>query len=174
MVGVFAAVGGFSHAGARPASIGRPIVAGHLVLAIVTTALALGRGGSMVGRSRSVVLITALAVPFAVCCWLVGWHGTYVEPYERVGVRCALLTLVTAAALFTALALVRRHTSTRPITLGAAIGAVAGGWASLLVDAWCPLTNAPHVILGHSLPVAALVAIGAFVGGRVLSVRPRS
>lgn len=57
------------------------------------------------------------------------------------------------------------------MALGAGIGAVCGAWAGLLVDIWCPLVNLPHVLFGHVLPLALLVAAGTLLGQRVLGVR---
>jgi hypothetical protein len=79
-----------------------------------------------------------------------------------------------AAGLFAALMFVRqRSDATHPTALGAAVGAVSGAWADLVVDAWCPLTNAPHVLLGHVAPMALLIAIGMLLGGRILAVKRR-
>lgn len=57
-----------------------------------------------------------------------------------------------------------------PWALGAGIGAVCGAWASVLVDLWCPLTNLPHVLVGHVLPIVILVALSTVLGRTMLGV----
>jgi hypothetical protein len=49
----------------------------------------------------------------------------------------------------------------------------AGSWAAVLVDLWCPLTNMPHVLVGHVLPLVILAAAGGVLGHRVLRMTPR-
>jgi hypothetical protein len=41
----------------------------------------------------------------------------------------------------------------------------------MLINVHCAFTSATHVTLGHVLPVAALAAVGALVGGRLFGVR---
>jgi hypothetical protein len=54
---------------------------------------------------------------------------------------------------------------------GAAFGAGAGLGSALLVDLWCPVFDASHLLLGHVLPIAALAAAGAVLGARMLGIR---
>jgi hypothetical protein len=48
-----------------------------------------------------------------------------------------------------------------------------GACATLLVDLWCPVAYVPHLLLGHTLPVALLSLIGAWLGHRFLTIRPQ-
>jgi len=48
------------------------------------------------------------------------------------------------------------------------LGATAVAWSAVLVDLWCPLTNVPHSLVGHVLPIALL---GAMLGKTVLRLR---
>jgi hypothetical protein len=172
MIAIFFVAGGFAHAEGRPPSVSGPILLGETVIALAATWAVLGRGRRVTGRARFVLAIAAIAVPAVVFPWLTWWHGSYVEPFEREGWMCLTLTLVMAAALLGALLVVRRRSdATHPAALGAAVGAVSGAWADLVVDAWCPLTNAPHVLLGHVAPIALLVGFGALVGKGVLGVK---
>ena len=174
MVVMFFAVGGFAHAAGRPASISTWILAGEALIAVLATWAVLGHGGSMTGRPSGVLVVAAVAVPVVVFSWLTSWHESYVEPFAREGWMCMVLTLATAVALLAAIVTVRRRSvATHPAWLGAAIGAVSGAWADLVVDAWCPLTNAPHVLRGHVAPIVLLVIAGAFLGQRLLSIRAR-
>jgi hypothetical protein len=171
---IFVAAGGFEHASGRPAWISSCILAGEALVAVVVTWAVLGAGRSMTGRPSAVLAVATLAVPAVVFLWLTGWHGSYVEPFAREGWMCATLTLGMAAVLLTAIVLARRRSvATHPAWVGAAVGVVSGAWADLVVDAWCPLTNAPHVLRGHVAPILALVLAGSFLGHRFLSVRAR-
>jgi hypothetical protein len=119
-----------------------------------------------------VLAAVALSVPLSTMAWLVAWSGRYVEPFARVGVRCGALTLVLATALFGALFAMRtRRVPFVPAMHGAALGATSGAWAAVLVDLWCPLTSASHVLVGHAAPMVILALLGAVGGRYVLAVR---
>jgi hypothetical protein len=110
--------------------------------------------------------------PLAAYLWICAFHGTYVEPYQRVGYRCLGYTIAIAATpLATFLRLRRGAEPRRPSTVGAAAGAASGALAGVLVDLWCPLTAPAHVVVGHVLPLVVLIGVGAVVGSRVLGVR---
>jgi hypothetical protein len=174
MGAMFFAAGGFAHANGRPASISLWILAGEALVSVLVTWVVLGAGRSMTGRPSGVLAVATVAVPAIVFSWLTWWHGSYVEPFRREGWMCMALTLGMAAVLLTAILLARqRSVPTHPLWVGAGVGAVSGAWADLVVDAWCPLTNAPHVLRGHVAPILALVLAGSLLGHRLLSVRAR-
>jgi hypothetical protein len=148
------------------------LLAGALAIAGVGGFAALGRGGAMTGRAGSLLAAVVVAVPVATFFWLVSWHGSYADPEPRVGWRCLALTLAMGSALLGAVAFVRRGTMpVLPALHGAAAGAAAGACAGVLVDAWCPLTNASHVMIGHVVPMIVLSAVGAFAGKAILDLR---
>jgi hypothetical protein len=148
-----------------------PVLAGEGLIALGATFLVLGRGTSMTGRARLTLAVAALVVPAVVFPWLTHWHGTYPEPFVRAGWACMGLTIVMATALLLAVIFVRRRSdAAHPATLGAAVGAMSGAWADLVVDAWCPLSNAPHVLLGHVAPIGVLVIFGMLVGRKALAI----
>ncbi len=174
MLAVFWASGGPAHARGRPLVDTLAIALGATLLAGVSTRIGLGRGGSMVGRPSRALALMALVVPVATFAWLFAWHGHYVEPFERLGLRCLALTLTCASVLLVAMFWLRARTVVRaPALHGAVMGAAAGAWAGVAVDLWCPLTGPAHVALGHVLPIALLIVLSAALGRVVLVVRSR-
>jgi hypothetical protein len=165
-------VGGAAHAAGRPAAVTASLLAGSVALAAVATWLVLPARRSMLAPARGVLLAVAAGVPLLVGAWLVLWHGTYDDPFTRVGWRCFTLTALTGPWPFAALVSASRRAEPRhPATTGAALGAVAGAWAAATIELWCPLTVHAHVLVGHVLPLVALVLAGAAFGARAF--RPR-
>jgi hypothetical protein len=174
MVAVFFAFGGPAHARGRPLVDTISIALGATLLAVVSTRVGLGRGGSMVGRPSRALALVAIAVPIATFAWLFAWHGHYVEPFQRLGLRCLALTLTCASALLMVMFWLRARTVVRaPALHGAVMGAAAGAWAGVAVDLWCPLTGPAHVALGHVLPIGLLILLSAAIGRVILVVRAR-
>lgn len=166
---------GFAHGAGRPVGITVAIVVGWALASTALTVIALGRGGSTLARRPDVLGAVALAAPFVLFVWMQIWSGSYVEPFERLGVRCFLLTAVLSIAPIAAFVVLRRGAEPRmPAALGAAAGAASGAWAGVLVDLWCPLVNPSHTLVGHALPLAVVIALSALVGSRLLGVRPRA
>ncbi len=163
--------GGVAHAAGRPAASGAWILAGTAVLAVCSTWLVLPRR-SMLSPARGLLLGVAIGVPLLVGAWLVLWHPTYDDPFARFGWRCFLLTALTAPWPFATLAYASRRVEPRhPGTAGAALGAVAGAWAAVMVELWCPLSVHQHVLVGHVLPLAFLALAGAAVGVRMFRLQ---
>jgi hypothetical protein len=48
---------------------------------------------------------------------------------------------------------------------------VAGAWAAVMVELWCPLAVHEHVLVGHVLPLVVLALAGSAVGVRVFRLR---
>lgn len=168
---VFGEIGGVDHAAGRPSTSGVWILGGTLALALAATRLVLP-ARTMLAPARGVLLGVAAGVPLLVGAWLVLWHATYVDPFTRVGLRCFALTIMTAPWPFLALAYASRRVEPRhPGTTGAALGAVAGAWAAVMVELWCPLAVEQHVLVGHVLPLFALVLAGATIGRRMFRLR---
>lgn len=165
-------LGGVAHAASRPATSGAWILGGTAALALLATSLVLPVRRSMLSPPRRVLLAVAIGVPVLVGAWLVLWHGTYEDPFTRTGWRCFALTALTAPWPFAALAYASRRMDPRhPAAAGAALGAVAGAWAAVTVELWCPLALPRHVLVGHVLPVVALALVGAAVGARLFRMR---
>lgn len=171
MVALLLAWGGPSHAAGRSAVAGAGVVGGFLALAVAATWTVLPARRSMLGRPRGRLLAIAFGVPLVVGLWLLLWHGSYVDPFERTGFACFALTAATAPWPFALLVyLSRRFEPRHPTLTGAALGSSAGAWAALMVELWCPLADPGHVAVGHVLPLVLLTLAAAGFGGRLFAL----
>lgn len=169
---VLYASGGPRHADGRPAPLGSMIALGCAALATVATAAVYSRARSMLGPRSAVLWIVTLGTPFAIAAWTLAWHVSYVDPFERLGVRCFAMSVGTAPWLFAALVALRRRVDPlHPRLFGAALGTIAGAWAGVVVVLWCPLADPGHVIRGHLTPFIVLSLAGAWLGKRLFDVR---
>jgi hypothetical protein len=142
------------------------------IVSALLSGLVFWRRRSTLGRPPAILMLAALATPLLLLGWLHHFNGTYDEPFSRPGLRCLAYTLAMSALPLGSFLALRRGIEPRgPWALGAAVGATCGAWASLLVDLWCPLTNTPHILVGHVLPVALLVALGTLLGRSWLGVQ---
>lgn len=170
----FESWGGISHSAGRPKSLTFAIAGGATLMALAASSLGFWRGRSMTGRSQTLLALGPLLLPWATLAWLFLFHGRYVEPFARIGWRCAGLGFGCGAALLAAIVWVRKRTIARHATLhGAALGATAAAWSAILIDLWCPLTNVPHALVGHVMPIVGITLVGALLGRLVLGIRPR-
>jgi len=174
---LFALVGG-PRFGPRPLGLVAMTAIGTSGIAAIALFVAVGRGSSMLGRSRRRLIATAASVPVAFLLWKVA--ATWGVPHmmdawpTRPGLRCFALTALLAA--WPAVALVWERLGSDPVhprELGVALGVAAGAAAATLVDLWCPVGHVPHLLGGHVAPILLLGALGALVGGRALAVRPQ-
>jgi hypothetical protein len=144
-------------------------VGGALLLALLSTWLALPPARSMLAAPPGRLLAVVLGVPLLVAVGLLAGHAAYQDPFWRFGNQCFALTLAASPWPFAALvAASRRQELRQPSLSGAALGAAAGAWASVVVELWCPLADPIHVARGHLLPLLLVAAAGAVVGGRLL------
>ena len=175
---MFAAVGG-ARIGPRPLGLVAATALGTASIAACALFLAAGRGPSMLGRSRRVLLATALLVPAAFLIWKT--LGSSAIPHmmdawpSRSGMRCFVLTALFAAWPAAALVWDRRGSDAlHPGALGMTLGVAAGAAAAALVDLWCPVGHVPHVLAGHVAPILLLGGLGALAGARALGIRASS
>ncbi len=176
-LGIFFAMGG-AHAGERPGSFVAATAAGGCAVALAAT-LGVVRRGSMLGRSRAALIALSLAVPVALFAGYAVWLSCWPVAAEPVpiaqGAVCLALTLAMASVPFVIFARSRRDSDpVHPHATGAAIGALAGAWASVLIGLHCEHVELLHVAVGHVLPVALLAGVGAVVGGRVIGLKSRA
>jgi Negative regulator of sigma F len=161
----FEAWGGLEHSAGRPFAYTLSIALGAGVIAALATRFSMWRGNSIAGLPARALLAVVLAAPIATLVWTSAWHGSYFEPFTRVGYRCLAQSLTTGGALLlVTLSLRKRTHPTNPVVVGAAMGAVAAAWSDIFVVLWCPLTNVPHAMVGHVLPILVLSGIGALLG----------
>jgi hypothetical protein len=172
---LFALVGG-AQRGPRPLGLVAMTAIGTAAIAAGALFAAVGRGTSMLGRTRGRLLGTALLVPIAFLIWKVAASSGVphmLDPWpDRPGLRCFALTALFAAWPLVALGWERRSSDpVHPRALGLALGVAAGAAAAVLVDLWCPVAHVPHLLTGHVAPMFLLGGLGALVGTRVLGVR---
>lgn len=90
----------------------------------------------------------------------------------RFGAVCFASSILTASIPFAVLLLYqRRGAPMHPQLSGALAGLSAAFLAVGVMEAHCPLRTPSHLMLGHALPVAILVAVGAFAASR-LAAKP--
>jgi len=151
-------------------SIGAAVVAGS------ATAIALGRGGTMLGRSRRWLIATTVLAPLLLLGWKLGWSALFgnLDESPHLGYRCLVMSVSMGAIPVLLLAMTRKGEDPRhPGLLGAAIGVAVGACAWVLVDLWCPVAGIWHLLRGHVLPILVLGIVGAALGSTMLGVRPR-
>jgi hypothetical protein len=172
-VGLFLAVGGI-HAGNRPLPFVAATASGWLAIAIAAS-LGATRRDSMLGRSRAALVAVSLAIPVALFAWYAVWLsyspvGT--EPVSMArGAGCLALTLAMGAAPVAILLWSRRGSDpVHPRAAGAALGTMAGAWASLLIGLHCEQAQLLHVALSHVFPVVLLAGVGAVLGDRFVDM----
>jgi hypothetical protein len=169
---LFERFGGFAHSAGRLWQTTAELAGGWAVACVPLSMAVLWRPKAVLPRRPWLMFAIALGTPIAFFAWTQVFAGTYVEPFSRLGWRCMGFTLAAAAVPMSTFLLMRRGIEPRrPMALGAAIGAICGAWASVAVAAWCPLTNAMHVLVGHVLPVVVLGLLGAGLGRSVLAMR---
>ena len=166
--------------GKRPLPFVVLTLVGWVAIAIATSAVGEGRGKTMLGRARVVLVVFALAAAPAIFAWVMGCTIGWPEVRDVTGsirqhVACLLATLLLSTGPLVSLAFVRRASDpVHPRATGAAIGAAAGAWGGVLIDMHCPLSQPMHVALAHVAPVVIYAAIGALLGSRLFGVRARS
>ena len=80
------------------------------------------RTAALAGPPRGVLWAISIAVPITTFAWLVSFHNTYVEPFQRIGYRCLALSLMTGGIVLAATLVLRKRTQpTNPGAMGAAI-----------------------------------------------------
>ncbi len=153
----------------RPAPLVIATFGGALTLSLLALWLALGLGRSMLGRPWRMLALGILAIPILLFTWkavlslLTPGMDLWVD--ERPGFRCLGWSLAIALGPMSVFLWLQRHTAPHhPGTLGAALGMAAGVSAWALLDLYCPVGHAGHLLLGHVLPALLLAVLGLFAG----------
>jgi hypothetical protein len=158
----------------RPVSLVVGTCLGAGAIAAIALFTAIGRGRSMVGRSRAVLVLVSSCSPLALLLWKIYWSARYpnaLDPWpSRVGFRCLALSLALGILPLTAVLFTRRGTDpAHPGLAGVGIAVGLGVGVATLVDTWCPVAFVPHLLVGHILPMAILGLIGFWLGKKVLA-----
>jgi hypothetical protein len=169
---------GGAHVEPRPIAFVCGTAIGWSIVASIAARLAFGRGGSMLGRPRGRLVAVAVLTPAVLLGWMLLWNATFPETLmvwpTRVGFRCLVFTLATAAWPLVAVSYLRRERDpSNAGWAGAARGVAAGALAGILVDLWCPVANPAHVLVGHICPMVLLMLVGALAGRMLVGVRAR-
>lgn len=147
---------------------------GAACMAAVAVAIAVGRGKSMLGRSRRWLIAMIVLTPLILLAWKIGWSVLFGNLAEspRPGYRCLWMAMAMGAVPLALLAMTRRAAEPRhPGLLGAAMGVAVGACGWVLINLWCPVAGPLHLLRGHVLPVVLLGLLGAAVGRMVLRVQ---
>jgi hypothetical protein len=161
---------------ARPIALVVGTAMGTAIIAAIALWAALGRGRSMLARTRRLLLPIAVGSPSMILAWKMLWSAQYSGALDewstRPGFRCLALSLSIGLCPLIAFALARRGSDpVRPALTGFAAGVAIGCATVLLTDLWCPVAYLPHLLLGHVLPIVILGALGAWLGRQVVALK---
>jgi hypothetical protein len=171
-INVFLAAGGFV-AGPRPTALVVSTALGRGTIALASTWASLARGGSMLGRSLTWLVMTAILTPLAIAGWMLLAASALLPNDASSEWHCLAIATLAGAGPLAAFVVVRRRTDlAHPIATGAALGVAAGAWADFLMVLHCPAPELAHRLLCHAVPSAFLAATGAALGALV--VRPEA
>ena len=146
-----------------------------VMLAGLTTGIALLPGRRSLGSKVVLLAIAAVAVaPLYTLVTHLSPVGTPVgdaaaRTLNPFGLPCASVAFAVGVVLLVAFGLaLRRAVPAAPVNRAAALGAAAGGWAGVALFLQCPAKDELHLLVGHSLPVAAFAVLGAIALPRML------
>jgi hypothetical protein len=146
-----------------------------LLLAGMATGIALVPGRRGLGSKVTLLAIAAVAVaPLYTLITNVAPLGTAAGDaaarlLHPLGLPCASVALAVGLVALAAFGVaLRRAVPAAPVNRAAALGAAAGAWAGVALFLQCPAKDALHLLVGHSLPVAAFSVLGAVALPRLL------
>lgn len=175
-VSLFIGTGGMAP-GTRPVEMIAFTVGFGLVAAAVLTRLSSGQQGSMLGRSRPLLLTAIVATApvlaiVAVCATMVWPQAADEHVDSGAHLACGAISVLQGALPLLALLLPKRGTDpVHPAITGAALGMTAGAWTVVMAYLRCPHGAAMHCIIAHVVPTLILTALGAVLGWLLLRVR---
>jgi hypothetical protein len=151
----------------EPWAGGVRVAEGWTIAVGAITWLVVARGRSTLARSPALLRAATWASPVVLVLWLRRFEDGVAAGAGIVA--CVTLTLALAATPLATFLFLRRGAAPHcPGTLGGAAGAMCGAWAQALVLIGHPAPDLVHSVLAHGLPQAALAALGAIAGRRVL------
>lgn len=172
---LFLACDGASHSAGRPPWFVAASLATWAGVATISARGAWRSGASFAPGSGMQLVTIAVGTPLLLVAASLALARLWPGPAHGAPVAalpCFALTFAAAAYPLAGVLLLRRSTDPlHPIAGGAAHGAASGAVGGAMVSWWCPLTDAAHVLSAHVLPVAALAALGAAMGDRLLAMR---
>lgn len=146
-----------------------------VLLASLATGVALVPGRHGLGSKVTLLAIVVVAVaPLYTLLTHVAPVGTALgdaaaRALHPLGLPCALVAFAVGMVLLGAFGIaLRRAVPAAPVNRAAALGAAAGGWAGVALFLQCPAKDELHLLVGHSLPVAAFALLGAIALPRLL------
>jgi hypothetical protein len=171
---VFLAAGGVT-LGPRSPILVISTALGRGTIALAATWAALGRGGSMLGRSLPWLAATSVGTPLAIAGWML-LSARFAPAGDPVSHwHCVVTTTLLGLAPLVAFAFVHRQSDVaHPLATGAALGAASGAWADFSMVLNCPAAELGHRLFCHLGPMAVLVALGAALGALVIRPSARS
>lgn len=138
------------------------------VLTLGATLAALWRGHRGFGAGATTLALTGLIVAavYSALTLLRPLHLSDAPPANLTispwGARCALIASIVGVGVMACFAAALRRAAPVATGLrGAAIGVAAGMWASVAVFVFCPSGDSRHLLMGHVLPLLALLGLGA-------------
>ena len=149
---------------------------GASAVAALAMTTAVGRGRSILGRSRQWLIAMTVLAPLALLVWKIGWSGIFgnLDESPHLGYRCLLMSMTMGAVPLVLLAMTRTGDEPRhPGLLGAAMGVAVGACGWVLTDLWCPVAGPIHLLRGHLLPIMLLGILGVAIGRSTLGIRAR-
>ena len=152
-----------------------------LLCALGASVWVLSSGGSALGRPQATLRRIAIGVPVAMGLGALAANAAapatadlHALPWASHGMCLSLYAALGGMLLVIFLAGLRPLDPVAPGTTGAAVGAVIGAWTSFVVSLGCPSVETVHVLLTHVGPALAFIALGAFLGPRLLTFRYQS
>jgi len=152
-----------------------PSALGALLLAVLTTVLALSPGPHGLGQRVGLLRLGALSVvplslaPMLLLALSPRPAGLPVEHVDPWGVPCLLVGSSIAALSLVLLVGLLRHSV--PAAVGwrsAVLGSAAAAWSGLALLLHCPGFELRHLLVGHLLPIVLFPLIGALLAARSL------
>lgn len=169
-------LGGGVECGERPVELVVATAAAGMLVALVASWGVLRSSRSMLGpSSRTLVWVWGLTAPLLGVVALVAsmrWPDANVEVVSReLHVGCGLFTVLQGALPLAALVAWRRKSDPlHPASTGAALGMIAGAWASVMAYLRCPHGSLSHAVSAHVFPTLVLALLGALIGRSVLAI----